>query len=51
MTTKQINDALSFVAMVSREEADLNKAYKWIEAQNFDPKVTNHIKNIITQKP
>lgn len=48
MTTKQINDLVSFVAMNAMDGVDNKQAAEWIAAQNLDKEVVDHLQNIVT---
>ena len=47
MTTKQINDLVSFVAMNAMDGVDNKQAAEWIAAQNLDKEVADHLQNIV----
>lgn len=44
MTTKQINDLISFVAMNAMDGVDFDKANEWIAHQNFEKEVAEHLR-------
>ena len=47
MTTKQINDLISFVAMNAMNGVDNRRASKWIAEQNLDKDIADHLQIII----
>lgn len=47
MTTKQINDLISFVAMNAMNGVDNKQAAKWIAEQNLDKDIADHLRLII----
>lgn len=47
MTTKQINDLISFVAMNAINGVDSKRAAKWIAEQNLDKDIADHLQLII----
>ena len=47
MTTKQINDLISFVAMNAMNGVDNKRATKWIAEQNLDKDIADHLQLII----
>ena len=47
MSTKQINDLISFVAMNAMNGVDRNQAAKWIAERNLDKEITDHLQIII----
>ena len=47
MTTKQINDLISFVAMNAMNGVDNKRAAKWIAEQNLDKNIADHLRLII----
>ena len=47
MTTKQINDLISFVAMNAMDGVDNKQAAKWIAEQNLDKEIADHLQIII----
>ena len=47
MTTKQINDLISFVAMNAMGGVDFDKANEWIAHQNFKKEVAEHLQRIV----
>lgn len=47
MTTKQINDLISFVAMNAMDGVDSKRAAKWIAEQNLDKDIADHLRLII----
>ena len=47
MTTKQINDLISFVAMNAMNGVDSKRATKWITEQNLDKEIADHLQIII----
>ena len=47
MTTKQINDLISFVAMNAMNGVDNKRAAKWIAEQNLDKDIADHLRLII----
>lgn len=47
MTTKQINDLISFVAMNAMDGVDSKRAAKWIAEQNLDKEIADHLQIII----
>ena len=47
MSTKQINDLISFVAMNAMNGVDSNQAAKWITEQNLDKEIADHLQIII----
>lgn len=47
MTTKQINDLISFVAMNAMNGVDSKRAAKWITEQNLDKEIADHLQIII----
>ena len=44
MTTKQINDLISFVAMNAMAGVDFDTANEWIAHQNFEKEVAEHLR-------
>lgn len=49
MTTKQINDLISFVAMNAMDGVDNKRAAEWIAEQNLDKDIADHLKHIINK--
>ena len=49
MTTKQINDLISFVAMNAMDGVDNKQAAKWIAEQNLDKDISDHLRHIINK--
>lgn len=49
MTTKQINDLISFVAMNAMDGVDNKQAAKWIVEQNLDKDIANHLQHTINK--
>ena len=49
MTTKQINDLISFVAMNAMNGVDSKRAAKWITEQNLDKDIADHLRLIINK--
>ena len=49
MTTKQINDLISFVAMNAMGRVDNKRAAEWIAEQNLDKDITDHLQHIINK--
>lgn len=49
MTTKQINDLISFVAMSAMDGVDNKRAAEWIAEQNLDKDIADHLKHIINK--
>ena len=47
MSTKQINDLISFVAMNAMNGVDSKRAAKWITEQNLDKEIADHLQIII----
>lgn len=47
MTTKQVNDLISFVAMNAMDGVDNKRAAKWIAEQNLDKEIADHLQIII----
>nr|DAD59479.1 MAG TPA: hypothetical protein [Bacteriophage sp.] len=48
MTTKQVNDLISFVAMNAMDGVDNKRAAaEWIAEQNLDKDITDHLQIII----
>ena len=47
MTTKQINDLISFVAMNAMNGVDNKRAAEWITEQNLDKDIVDHLQHII----
>ena len=47
MTTKQVNDLISFVAMNAMNGVDSKRAAKWIAEQNLDKEIADHLQIII----
>ena len=47
MTTKQINDLISFVAMNAMDGVDNKRAAEWIAEQNLDKDIADHLRLII----
>ena len=47
MSTKQVNDLISFVAMNAMNGVDSYQAAKWIAEQNLDKKIADHLQIII----
>ena len=47
MSTKQINDLISFVAMNAMNGVDSNQAAKCIAEQNLDKEIADHLQIII----
>ena len=47
MSTKQINDLISFVAMNAMDGVDNKQAAKWITEQNLDKEIADHLQIII----
>ena len=47
MTTKQINDLISFVAMNAMNGVDNKRAAEWITEQNLDKDIADHLQHII----
>ena len=47
MSTKQINDLISFVAMNAMDGVDNKQAAKWIAEQNLDKEIADHLQIII----
>ena len=47
MTTKQINDLISFVAMNAMNGVDSKQAAKWIAAQNLNKDIADHLRLIL----
>ena len=47
MTTKQINDLISFVAMNAMDGVDNKQAAQWIAEQNLDKDNAKHLQRII----
>lgn len=49
MTTKQVNDLISFVAMNAMDGVDNNRAAEWIAGQNLDKDIADHLQHIINK--
>ena len=49
MTTKQINDLISFVAMNAMDGVDSKRAAEWIAEQNLDKDIADHLQHIINK--
>lgn len=49
MTTKQINDLISFVAMNAMDGVDSKQAAKWIAEQNLDKDIADHLQHIVNK--
>lgn len=49
MTTKQINDLISFVAMNAMNGVDNKRAVERIAEQNLDKDIAGHLQNIINK--
>lgn len=49
MTTKQINDLISFVAMNAMDGVDNKRAVEWIAEQSLDKDIADHLKHIINK--
>ena len=49
MTTKQINDLISFVAMNAMDGVDNKRAAEWISEQNLDKDIADHLQHIINK--
>ena len=49
MTTKQINDLISFVAMSAMDGVDNKRAAEWIARQNLDKDIADHLQHIINK--
>ena len=49
MTTKQVNDLISFVAMNAMDGVDNNRAAEWIAGQNLDKDIADHLRHIINK--
>ena len=47
MTTKQINDLISFVAMNAMNGVDNKRVAEWITEQNLDKDIADHLQYII----
>lgn len=47
MSTKQVNDLISFVAMNAMDGVDSYKAAKWIAEQSLDKEIADHLQIII----
>lgn len=47
MTTKQINDLISFVAMNAMDGVNNKMAAEWIAEQNLDKEIADHLQDII----
>lgn len=47
MTTKQINDLISFVAMNAMDGVNNKMATEWIAQQNLDKDIADHLQHII----
>lgn len=47
MTTKQINDLISFVAMNAMDGVNNKMATEWIAQQNLDKDIADHLQLII----
>lgn len=47
MTTKQINDLISFVAMNATDGVNNKLAAEWIANQNLDKDIADHLQRII----
>lgn len=47
MTTKQINDLISFIAMNAMNGVDNKRATEWITEQNLDKDIADHLQCIV----
>ena len=49
MTTKQVNDLISFVAMIAMDGVDNKRAAEWLAEQNLDKDIADHLQHIINK--
>lgn len=49
MTTKQINDLISFIAMNAMNRIDNKRASKWIAEQNLNKDIADHLRLILNK--